>query len=250
MRKIVFSLICMFVFYGCASKNIQDPLKIGTKPSAPTSNFSNPMLIKTPSNTQSSEIPLQNLLTLRNSHKQNGSNSPLLQSFSQISAQIPGLPSDLSNRLSDFFVIMSPSNVVLTVWSTAPRNWIWAYTLAASENLGLARIWRMVLFEDDVMFLNAMTKTCLQAYNDGVIHNNCDQKNRFQHFKLNAMTNGAVQIQNLASNKCFQTAFNDPYFDLIASEALNLGPCTQTIDEQWYIGVPPVNSQVLYEVRP
>lgn len=255
MLKILLSLVFLVIFLcGCASKTTKDPFGIGTKPTPPTCNFSNPMLIKTPSKVKPADIPFTNLITLKNSAPQNGSqndaNRQLLQTKPKLSSAIPGLPSDLSDRLSDFFIIMSPSNVVLTVWRTAPGNWIWAYTLAASEDLGFARVWRMVFFEEDVMILNALTKTCLQTYGDGVIHNNCDQKNRFQRFKLNAMSNGAVQIQNPATNKCFQTPFNDPYFGFIASEALNLGTCTQTIDEQWYIGVPPVNSQVLYEVRP
>ncbi|MGG7073540.1 RICIN domain-containing protein [Campylobacter sp. 9BO] len=207
-----------------------DPLKLGKTPTLPDKNFKNPRPIKTPGKLPEFELPIKNSLT---------KNKPILGAS-------PSLP-DIFSNTSDFSVIMAPNGVVITVWATRPGNWLWGYSLYESEDLGAYRVWRLaILPNNEVMIINANTRTtCMNAYNNGVIHANCDVKNYAQKFTLRPMSNGAVQIYNKKSNMCLQTPIDDTA-GLDVFGAINLTGCANTLDQQWYLVPPPFNAKLLY----
>lgn len=161
---------------------------------------------------------------------------------------LQGIPPDFFDRTSDFLVLMAPNGVVITIWATAPGNWLWGYSIKNSNDLGGYRIWRFILLpNDEVMIANFATRTtCMNTYKNGIIHSPCDMSNVYQRFTLRPMTNGAVQIYNKATDSCIQT----PQGDVINGTdfgAINLTKrCSDSIDEQWYI-LPPPQSSALFE---
>ncbi|QKF62418.1 cytolethal distending toxin, subunit CdtA [Campylobacter mucosalis] len=248
--------IGIMLFYGCSSKNIQtteqimptnplgtafgdpndpDPLKLGKTPTPLSDSFDNPQPLKLPRKLPEFEKPIQNSLT---------KDRPLLSASNSdaANANFPNL-----DNVSDYLTIMAPNGITISVWSSTPGNWLWGYALYNSDDLGGYRVWRLIILpNNEVMIINGRTRTtCINTYNNGLIDATCDVTNPAQRFKLRPMTNGAVQIYNPKANMCVQTPIDDfSGFDLFGP--INFGKCTDTIDEQWYLVAPPIDSRLLY----
>ncbi|TQR31886.1 toxin [Campylobacter sp. MIT 99-7217] len=229
------------------SPNDSDPLSLGSTPTPPSKSFKNPRPIKSQSKLQTQTLPLMKEIYTKKPLIRSSS-KPLLtsarQNMPKISVQ--GVPPDLFDRTSDFMVIMGANGVLITIWATAPGNWLWGYSLNNSADLGGYRIWRLILLpNDEVMILNFATRTtCINTYKNGVIHSPCNINNVYQKFTLRPMTNGAVQIYNKATNSCLQTPISD-VFNGDDFGAINLSSkCDNSIDQQWYLLPPPLTSSL------
>ena len=249
--KFVFMLVFVILFTACSSNalnplgnsfgkpNDEDPLGLGDNPKElGEKNKFAPSNGKDFSDKIPNEQPKIRDLT-RNNFK------PILGS---------GLNGNSSNKTreidSDFVTIMNPGGTILNIRYTNPGNWIWGYTLLNSKGFK-TRSWQLIeLPRNIVMIKNDLTRTCLNAYRNGIVHYPCDPNNQSQLWELIPMSNQAVQIKNVATKKCVQSPIVDPLrqFDQISS--VNMVECVKpgqmNLDQQWYITTPPFTAKPLY----
>ena len=261
LKSVIFIVFFTLFFISCSQKefikenplgqafgkpNDTDPLGIGLKPTLPSKDTSFPRPINSVSKQSIEALPLTNPKTHGSTFATPYSKPMLSSSPMQSAPRLANMP-DLFDRTSDFFVLMGANGVTITIWATAAGNWLWGYSLNGSPDLGGLRIWRFVFLPSgEVMILNFATKTtCINTYGIGIIHANCDEKNPYQRFILNPMTNGAVQIYNKTANTCIQTPLDDVFNGDDFGE-IALTKCNNSLDQQWYILPPPLTSN-LYE---
>ncbi|QQF51748.1 toxin [Campylobacter fetus subsp. venerealis] len=149
---------------------------------------------------------------------------------------------------SDLVSIMAQNGVVITVWATAPLNWVWGYSARDSVPFGYLRIWRLKLYPKNyVQIVNESTKTCLSAYLSGVVHTTCDVKSAPQFWEMIPFDNGAVQFKNFSDGRCLQTDFERGF----KFYNINLTPCVEknrtNIDQQWMITAPTIKTRSVKE---
>ncbi|MBZ7988096.1 RICIN domain-containing protein [Campylobacter canadensis] len=233
MKKstLLISVFCILTFVSCASKNTinkenflldtqivdnQDILKIGLNPSPPTKEqkdlkpFAGPNL---------SKFLAKPTLNAANSSKK--------------------------EDISDMVAIMSSNAGVLTIWATNPGNWIWGYPARDSRPFKGARIWQIITLSDgSVMFKNYQHKTCISAYNNGIIHLPCNEQSPSQKWTLIRFSNQAWQIKNVAKQSCLQT----PTFRHTIFYSIFLTKCasSKNLDQQWYITAPLISTKPIF----
>ena len=156
--------------------------------------------------------------------------------FRDLKSNAPKVPKNESDPVS----IMSSSGGVLTLWALKEGNWVWGYPPLDAHEFGEALFWRVVSFENhQVMIKNIAQGTCLEAYRNGVIHSQCNQKASTQFWTFNFFDNQAVQIQNVATKTCLQTPTfrHTTYYSIFLTQcAINM----PNLDQQWYM-VPIIN---------
>ncbi|TKX32548.1 RICIN domain-containing protein [Campylobacter aviculae] len=251
MRFYLSFLIFTIIFSACSTKELNplgrsygemydsDPLKIGTEPTKPKDQ-TDPSLAK---GEKFPAIPLVPPVIRFDSLDANSTKAPRPRlkangEFNDVSA------AGNTGYTSDFITVMNPNGAALTIWGSNPGNWIWGYNLNASKGFPDYRAWQLVEFSSNiVMFRNAATETCLNAYGNGIVHYPCDQSNHAQLWKLIPMSNGAYQIKNIATQKCIQTPVRDVMHEFnFSSYKIFLTECAKpgekTLDKQWYITTP------------
>lgn len=240
--------------------NDADSLRLGKTPTPPTNDFKNPKPVDSVSKITEETFKFasqEDVLKFNQpffTKPALSNNAPTLLNETQKAdealpkVEIAGIPPDLYERTSDYMVIMAANGVVITIWARAPGNWLWAYALSESADLGNYRAWRLIFLpENEVMVINLASRTtCMGPYGNGLIHTNCDITNLYQRFTLRPMSNGAVQFYNKMTNKCVQTPLDDVFFGDDFG-ALNLVECADDLDQQWYF-LPSVQNSALYEV--
>lgn len=177
---------------------------------------------------------------------------PLLQSSANRN------PTRLRDRIfdtSDAVAILSGSGTALTVWALAAGNWLWAYPPFNSVDLGSARQWRVLTRANGkVSFQNVLTKTCMSAYKNGVIHVPCQERNPSQLWNLNPLSNRALQLQNEATKTCLQT----PVIRTKNYGAVYLASCltqenplrgNDNISRQWIITAPLASTPPIFTIN-
>lgn len=263
MKRIITSISCCFIvffFYACSSSlshvnplgrsfgkfDDPDPLKLGTTPTPPAHQ-------ETPSLLSGTDLvpltPIVPPLTRTNDKPKLGSSPNEISPRFKDGGFNDALTFESRPVVSDFLTILGPSGAALTVWALAQGNWIWGYTLIDSKSFGDARVWQLLLYPNDfAMIKNAKTNTCLNAYGNGIVHYPCDASNQAQMWKLNPMSNGAVQIENLAFKKCIQAPISNPLGDFHKVFSIFLTKCEQkqNLDQQWYLTSPPFTAKPLY----
>lgn len=144
--------------------------------------------------------------------------------------------SPLSGDARDFVALLNQGGGVVSVWASAPASWVWAHSAALNANFGDAFNWAMQPIGDGLFrFVNKLTRTCLNAYGQGVIHYPCDPNNPNQFFRILPMDNGASAIQSASTNLCLQTSMHTK-----ANHPITLNKCLQVAnsEQQWFI-IPP-----------
>lgn len=255
--QCIFCLICVAFFSACGSKDVNplagmigkpndaDPLKIGSKPTIPAKQPFPKLLVgkiyfpnEENKNFTTRARPKLDRETLELDIAKLKTQDKLLL------AQAPNVP------ISDWVSLLSPGGAALTVWALAQGNWLWGYTLIDSAGFGGARVWRFHFFpNDEVLIENGKTGTCVNAYKNGVIHSACNEKNKYQRFKLIPMTNEAFMLKNVGMNKCLQTPIGNVFGDFHKVSSIFLSSCAAgaNLDQQWYVVAPPFLVRPLYK---
>lgn len=137
--------------------------------------------------------------------------------------------------------IMSHTSGIITVWATAPNNWLWGYSPFDSQSFGDLRNWYLLKNSNgSISFRNLATDTCIAAHkNSGIVHLACDRNSLAQQFDLLPLTNRAVAIKNVANGLCLTTPLfrSTVYMPLLFANCVKAGEMTQ--DQQWFI-TPPI----------
>ena len=264
--SIAFVIGCVLAFGGCGGKigdvnptaglighsTDSDPLKIGSKPTPPAKQ-STPALVVGPIvmpedknkrfNTRVRTQITEEMVGKGSHNAVLPIKHPPLVGSSGVNA--PPIPP----QNGDWIVLMSPGGAALTVWALAQGNWIWGYTLIDSIGFGGARVWRLRFFDnDEVMIENGETRTCLNAYKNGLIHMACNTKNRYQRFKLIPMSNESFQLKNVGFDQCVQAPIGDIFGDFHRVTSIFLTKCAtgSNLDQQWYVAPPTFLVRPLY----
>lgn len=136
----------------------------------------------------------------------------------------------------DFVALLNQGAGVVAVWGSAPASWVWVHSAALNARFGDAFNWAMQPVGNGLFrFVNKLTRTCLNAYGQGVIHYPCDPNNPNQFFRILPMDNGASAIQSASTNLCLQTSMHTK-----ANHPITLNKCLQVAnsEQQWFI-IPP-----------
>lgn len=261
--KIYFNIICVIcaiLFSACSNKELNpvadvlgkagdsDPLKIGNKPTPPA-NQAFPKLLVGKIFVPDEEGKKFNTKVPNSLHREL-LESHLQDSKSLVSNSMQALGNSPDVAKSDWFSLLSPGGAALTVWALAQGNWLWGYTLIDSIGFGGARVWRFQFFENnEVLLENGKTGTCANAYKNGLIHMKCNPQNRFQRFKLIAMSNEAFMLKNVGMNKCVQAPIGNIFGDFHKVTSIFLTNCAAAanLDQQWYVVAPPFLVRPLYK---
>lgn len=162
------------------------------------------------------------------------------------SSSNPQDPIDITGTIS----IVSISAGLLTIWGTAPGNWIFGFGPRDAVGIGSITDWQVITGSDGTLqFKNTITRTCLAGYVNGVIHVECNPNDSHQRWKINHFENGAVQLQNAAYGTCMQT----PLFRHTVYYKISLVQCAQpgvqNSDQQWAIIPPQEGSAPLIRLK-
>ncbi|CAM3866697.1 hypothetical protein ACLS0F_06405 [Avibacterium endocarditidis] len=136
--------------------------------------------------------------------------------------------------------IMNNASGIITVWAIARNNWLWGYSPFDSKTFGNLRNWYILKNANgSVSFRNVRTNTCISAYKTGIIHTGCNPNSLSQQFDLLPLTNGAVALKNAANQECLRIPMKRSivYMPITFTKCLS-GEQT-TIDQQWFI-IPPI----------
>ena len=123
-------------------------------------------------------------------------------------------PSEASNYVS----LIGQNGSVITVWALARGNWLWAYASFESQDFGNIRNWKLEpsSSREHFRFINQQLGSCMEAYRNGLIHSDCNDKNLAQDFELLPSSTGY--------------------------SAITLASCSDQIsplkDQNWYIAPP------------
>lgn len=175
----------------------------------------------------------------------NPSEKPILKSFSLAPKTLllnaePPTPRPEPSEASNYVSLMGQNGRVITVWALARGNWLWAYASFESQDFGNIRNWKLEpsFSREHFRFINQQLGSCMQAYRNGVIHADCNDKNLAQDFELLPSSTGSVFIKSVSSGKCitYNPVSNTGY------STLTLSTCTDKIsplkDQNFYIAPP------------
>ncbi|RIY32864.1 hypothetical protein CKF54_04000 [Psittacicella hinzii] len=161
----------------------------------------------------------------------------------EVSKIVGALPNSNSRTLTDqpLVSIMSHTSGVITVWATAPNNWLWGYSPFDSQSFGDLRNWYFIKNSNgSVSFRNLATGTCMAAYgNRGIVHVQCNPQSLEQQFDLLPLSNRAVAIKSASNSQCLRTDLfrKTVYMSLTFAPCIVQGQMTQ--EQQWFI-TPPI----------
>lgn len=99
---------------------------------------------------------------------------------------------------------MGQNGRVITVWALARRNWLWAYASFESQDFGNIRNWKIEpnTSREHFRFINQQLGSCIEAYRNGLIHNDCNNNNLAQDFELLPSNIGAIFIRSVSTGQC------------------------------------------------
>lgn len=152
-------------------------------------------------------------------------------------------PTDPAN----FITLMGQNGRVLTVWALAQRNWLWAYSNKESGGFGTIRNWRLQksLTPEHFKFVNQSLGTCMEAYRNGVIHNQCNSEDTSQDFELLPTNTGAVVVRSLSQNRCLTyNPVSSTGYSTVTLEQCT-GVTSALKDQTWYLAPPLLNAHTL-----
>lgn len=167
-----------------------------------------------------------------------------LKGYAEISKNPPTAQNAIPNKndpidITGAISIISVSGGLLTIWATAPGNWVWGIGPRDSVSLGSITDWQIITNADaSLHFRNTVTRTCLAGYSNGVIHAECNKDDKYQKWKINHFENGAIQLQNVGYGTCVQTPLSrfSTYYSISLVECVK--PGVSNLDQQWSI-IPP-----------
>ncbi|GJH42158.1 cytolethal distending toxin subunit A/C [Pasteurella canis] len=152
-------------------------------------------------------------------------------------------PSDSSN----FMTLMGQNGTVLTVWALAKRNWLWAYANIDSQDFGMIRNWKMehAKHREFFRFVNQSLGTCIEAYQNGLIHDTCNLNKLAQEFELLPTDSGAFVIKSAAQGNCvtYNPVSTTNYSTITLSKCD--GSTTPLRDQTWYLAPPLLNATAI-----
>ncbi|QLB13480.1 cytolethal distending toxin subunit A [Bisgaardia hudsonensis] len=151
---------------------------------------------------------------------------------------------------SNYITIMGQNGAVITVWALAKRNWLWGYAPIDSMSFGNIRNWKIErsFRREHFRFINQQLGTCIHAYGNGIIHDNCDPKNLDQDFLLLPTSNGAVFIKSVSQGRCITyNPVSTTDYTTITLDTCSDKNITPLKDQTWYLTPPllPANPQTL-----
>ncbi|EBR5103198.1 cytolethal distending toxin subunit A [Salmonella enterica] len=159
---------------------------------------------------------------------------------------MPEVNSDGSVSYTSLRTIMAQNGRILTVWALAKGNWLWAYGPSSSASFGSVRNWHITPVykngKNTFRFVNGVTGTCIEAYKNGLIHTDCDDKNISQDFFLIPATNGGVFLKSLAKDKCvrYDIITHTIYSSVFLTECVSARG--KSYDQIWYIAPALTNT--------
>lgn len=220
----------------CDCSQPESQSDLATKP--PAQLQFQPLLSNAPS------IPL-NLLSSSGSDEQQKEKTPepiLLSGLTVPTPNVKGINEQISpSDPSNFMTLMGQSGALLTVWSLAKRNWLWAYANINSQNFGMIRNWKMERSKhrEYFRFINQPLGTCIEAYGNGLIHDTCNLNKLEQEFELLPTDSGAVVIKSVSQGRCVTyNPVRTTYYATITLSTCD-GATDPLRDQTWYLA-PPV----------
>lgn len=139
-----------------------------------------------------------------------------------------------------FITLKGQDGRVLTVWALARRNWLWGYAPLDSQSFGNIRNWKIErsFRRENFRFINQQLGTCMQAYGNGLIHDNCRPSSLDQDFELMPTTTGSVFIKSVSQQRC--VTYNP--INTQGYATITLAKCDDNItplrDQNWFLSPP------------
>lgn len=225
MKRFKFKNIIFAIFIGCSSSAYEQTNKF-------------PNTIKNPLNSAPTTAHYKPVLLAAANDLVRGPNKPVNPSNPFDDTKVfYNTPS-----VSDYVSIIGQNDALITIWALAPLNWVWGYSPLNSRSFGDARIWRFIIYPKNfVQIQNKKTGTCINTYQNGIVHIPCEDTNQAQFWELKPFSNGTVLIKNFASQTCLQSnstkgySYYGLYLVDCAEKAINL-------DQQWQIIAPAMTT--------